>query len=65
MEKTCLRLNESLAYPSYPARAMAMTFSYSSLQNLKNCLREKQNVGLAKRLAHLTADPFLMVGPPS
>ena len=40
--------------PSYPGRAMAMKISYSSLQNLKNCLREKKNVGLAEMLAHLT-----------
>ena len=58
MEKTCLRLNGSLAYPSYPSRAIAMKISYSSLQNLKNCLREKKNVGLAERLAHLTGWPF-------
>ena len=44
--------------PSYPGRAMAMKISYSSLQNLKNCLREKKNVGLAEMLAHLTGWPF-------
>ena len=37
---------------------MAMTVSYSSLQNLKNWLRVKQNVGLAEKLAHLTGWPF-------
>ena len=63
------QVERSLAYPSYPGRAMAMTVSYSSLQNLKNCLREKQNVGLAERLARLTRWPFsdgrvtLLAGP--
>ena len=37
---------------------MAMKISYSSLQNLKNCLSEKKNFGLAERLAHLTGLPF-------
>ena len=52
------QVERSLAYPSYPGRAMAMTVSYSSLQNLKNCLREKQTVGVAERLARLTRWPF-------
>ena len=52
------QVERSLAYPSYPGRAMAMKISYSSLQNLKNCLREKKNVGLAEMLAHLTGWPF-------
>ena len=50
------QVERSLAYPSYPGRAMAMTVSYSSLQNLTNWLREKQNVGLAERLTHLTGN---------
>ena len=52
------QVERSLAYPSYPGKAMAMKISYSSLQNLKNCLREKKNVGLAEMLAHLTGWPF-------
>ena len=52
------QVERSLAYPRYPGRAIAMTVSYSSLQNLTNWLREKQNVGLAERLAHLTGWPF-------
>ena len=68
-KKTLLRLRsygENLSqvervtrHPSYPGRAMAMTFSYSFLQN----------VGFAERLAHLTGWPFsygrvtLLAGP--
>ena len=48
-----------VAYPSYPGRAVAMKISYSSLQNLKNCLREKKKT-LAWPKCWLTqpGDPF-------
>ena len=44
------QLERSLAYPRHRGEA---TFSYSSFQNLKNCLREKQNIGSAERVARL------------
>ena len=57
MEKWLSRVEGSPAYPSYPGRA---NFSYISLQNLANRLHEKQKVGTARRVTHLS-----MVGSPS
>ena len=42
------------SYPNYPERA---NFSYISLQNLTNCLREKQKDGWVRRVTCLAGSP--------
>ena len=65
-ELSCV--DESLAYPSY-IYPWQSNFSYISLQNLANCLHEKQKVGSAGRVTCLAGSPFfdgrvtLLAGP--
>ena len=55
-----------LAYPSYPRW---FNFSYISIQNVANCLHERQKVGSSRRLACLVVALFcdsrvtLLAGP--
>ena len=45
----------SLAYPGYPGQT---NFSYISLQNVANCLHQKQKVSLARRVTWLASQPL-------